>query len=147
MTGTNSSARLVLSWALFAVGAVIVIMSMIEGFTADPQQGEGWIGGPIQAGFAGGPVIAVAFGLRSSRRLVARRTAIASLLLALVVGFVLVMQVTDPNETATDVLATGAGMAVYLAAFVVELPAFSDRWPPDAPIDGPRSEVRGPTRG
>jgi peptidoglycan/LPS O-acetylase OafA/YrhL len=117
------------SWALLAAAGIVVIGSIIEAFAADPQQGAGWIGGPIQAIFVGGPLIAIGFGLRSPRRSVARRTAVASLLLALVVGFVLVMQLIDPNETVADRLVQCSGMVVYLAAFIVELPAFTSRWP------------------
>ena len=130
-----SSARRVVSWVVLVAGGVVVIASLIEAFTADPQQGEGWIGGPIQAVFAGGPLIAIGFALRSSRRSIARRTGVASLLLTLVVGFVLVMQLIDPNETTSDRLLQGFAMFVYLAAFFVELPAFTRRWPSsDIPV-------------
>ncbi len=79
--------------------------------------------------FAGGPLIPVAIGLRSRARGTARRTAVASLLLALAVGFVLVMQVLDPNETNLDRFVQGAALIVYLSAFAVELPAFGGHWP------------------
>jgi Mn2+/Fe2+ NRAMP family transporter len=52
-----------------------------------------------------------------------------SLLLALVVGFVLVMQLLDANETTLDRLTQGLGVLVYLAAFAVEVPAFGSHWP------------------
>jgi hypothetical protein len=123
-----SLARRVVSWVVIGAGGTAVVASMIEAFTADPQQGEGWIGGPIQAVFMGGPLIAIGFALRSSHRSVARRTAIASLLLALVVGFVLTMQLIDANETTSDRLVQCAGMVVYLTAFIVEIPAFTSRW-------------------
>ena len=130
-----SSARRVVSWVVLVAGGVVVIASMIDAFTADPQQGEGWIGGPIQAVFAGGPLIAIGFALRSSRRTIARRTGVASLLLTLVVGFVLVMQLIDRNETTSDRLLQGFAMFVYLAAFFVELPSFTRRWPSsDIPV-------------
>lgn len=126
-------ARRLAFWLVAAVAGAVLVLSGVETFTADPRQGEGWIGGPIQAVFVGGPLVLVAVGLRSPRREVARRTAVASLLLALVVTFVLVMQILDPNETDADRLFQGLGLLVYLTAFAVELPAFSGRWPPDGP--------------
>ena len=123
-----STARRVVSWMTLVAGGVVVVTSLVTGFIADPQQGEGWIGGPIEAVFAGGPLIAVGFGLRSPRRVVARRTAIASLALALLVGFVLMMQLLDPNETGSDRMLNSLGLIMYIAAFAVELPAFTRRW-------------------
>ena len=116
------------SWIVLVAGGFVVVTSLVNGFTANPQQGEGWIGGPIEAAFAGGPLVAIGFGLRSPRRVVARRTAIASLALALLVGFVLVMQLLDPNETASDRLLNSLALAMYITAFTVEFPAFTGRW-------------------
>lgn len=113
--------------------AVVVILSAIEMVTADPHEGEGWIGGPIQAIFAGGPLAIVAVGLRSRRQSIAKRTAIASLLCASVVTFVLIMQLLDPNETDWDRALQGLALVVYLAAFAVELPAFGSKWVPSDP--------------
>ena len=116
-------------WVVAATACAALVAAVIVTFTADRHQGEGWIGGPILAVFRGGPLIAVAFGLRSRRQDVAKWTAIAALLLALIVAFVLVMQILDPNETGLDRLEQGFGVLVYLAVFVVELPAFTSRWP------------------
>src|SRR5512142_2016052 len=90
-------ARRFVFWLAAATAGAVLVFSVIETFTADPHEGEGWIGGPIVAIFAGGPLIAVTFGLRSPRQRVARRTAVAALLLAFAVTFVLVMQLLDPN--------------------------------------------------
>jgi len=125
-----SAARRLVFWIVVAAAGVVLVLSAIETFTADPHEGEGWIGGPIQVIFAGGPLVAVAIGLRSNRQSIAKRTAIASLLLALVVSFVLVMQLLDPNETTSDRLWQAITVLVYLTAFAVELPAFTRRWPP-----------------
>lgn len=127
--GGHIRARRIVFWAVVAAATVVVVASIVETFTADPHEGEGWIGGPIQLVFAGGPLIAVAIGLRSQRQSVAKKTAIGSLVLALVVGFVLVMQLLDPNETTGDRVLQGLAVVVYLAAFVVELPAFTSHWP------------------
>ena len=125
-----SAARRVVFWIVVAAAGVVLVMSAIATFPSDPQEGEGWIGGPIQAIFAGGPLVAVAIGLRSHRQSIAKRTAVASLLLALLVTFVLVMQLLDPNETTSDRLVQGLAALVYLTAFAVELPAFKGQWPP-----------------
>ena len=125
-----SAARRLVFWIVVAAAGVVLVLSAIETFTADPHEGEGWIGGPIQAIFAGGPLVAVSIGLRSIRRKIAKRTAVASLLLALVAAFVLVMQLLDPNETTSDRLWQAVAILVYLASFAVELPAFTRRWPP-----------------
>lgn len=119
----HATARRAVSWAILAAGVVAASASLVYGFTEDPGEGEGWIGGVFEAVFMGGPLLAVALGLRSSRRDVARRTAIAALVLAALVAFVLVMQLLDPNEIASDRVVTGLGLVAYLAAFVVELPA------------------------
>lgn len=118
-------ARQVTFLGVLAVIAVVSVASVVETFTADPREGEGWIGGPLQFLFLAGPLIAVGIGLRSRRQDVARRTAVASLLLALAAGFVLVMQVLDENETFGDRLVTALGVLLYLAVFAVELPAFT----------------------
>ena len=133
LTGRSlCAARRRVSWLILVVGGFVVVTSLIRGFTADPQQGEGWIGGPIEAVFAGGPLLAVGFGLRSTRQVVARRTAVAALALALVVGFVLVMQLLDPNETAADRMLNALALVMYLAASFVEVPAFTGHWGPGA---------------
>ena len=124
------AARRLVFWIVVAAAGVVLVLSAVETFTADPHEGEGWIGGPIQAIFAGGPLVAVAIGLRSNRQSIAKRTAVASLLLALVVSFVLVMQLLDPNETISDRLGQALALLVYLTAFAVEVPAFTRRWPP-----------------
>lgn len=126
--GKYVRARRVVFWMVVVAATVVLVASIVETFTADPHEGEGWIGGPIQLIFAGGPLIAVAIGLRSQRESVAKKTAIASLLLAFIVGFVLVMQLLDPNETTSDRVTQGLAVLVYLAAFAVEVPAFDSHW-------------------
>ena len=76
-------------------------------------------------------MILVAIGLRARRRVVARRTAIASLVFAGLAGFVLVMQIVDPNETVANRMVQVAAICVFLAACAVEAPAFGSSWPPD----------------
>ena len=113
---------------LVGAGAIAVVGSLIGGFTSDPRQGEGWGGGVVEAVVVGFPLVAIGLGLRSSRRDVAQRVAIGSGVLAVLVAFVLVMQLLDPNETTPDRLVNLVGLAAYVAAVLVELPAFGDRW-------------------
>lgn len=53
-------ARHIVFWVVAAAG-----MSIVDTLTADPREGEGWVGGPIELVFAAGPLIAVAIGLRA----------------------------------------------------------------------------------
>lgn len=130
-----ATARHVLAWILVAAGAIAAVVSLVAGFTGDPSQGAGWGGGVTEALLVGGPLVAIGLGLRSRRREIARRTAVAAALLAGAVAFVLVMQLLDPNETTADRLLNAAGVVAYLAAVLVELPAFGDprRWDAELP--------------
>lgn len=140
----HSTARRVVSWAMLAAGTVAVIASLVKGFTEDPREGEGWLGGVVEAVVMGGPLLAVAFGLRSSRRTTARRTAIAAFVFAVLAAFVLVMQLLDANEIASDRVVSGLGVAAYLAAFVTELPAFTAK---SADLDARRAAAAGRVHG
>lgn len=137
---------------LLAGGAVAIVLSLVSGFTGDPQQGEGWGGGVIEAVFVGVPLVVIGLGLRSRRRDISRRTAVGAGVLAVLVGFVLVMQLLDPNETTASRLVNVVGLVAYGAAVVVELPAFrgprgtdeipADRLPPDDPPASPEEAER-----
>lgn len=129
----HPTARRLVFVVIVAAAAVVLVLSTITTITADPRAGEGWIGGPLEAILAGGPLVAVAAGLRSRRATTARRTAVGALVCALVAAFVLTMQLLDPNEIASDRAVQGVAIAVYLAAFVVELPAFGPTWVRDDP--------------
>ena len=122
-------ARTAVFWLVIATIAVVVVSSAVETFTADPHNGEGWIGGPSQLVLAGGPLVLLAVGLRSGARSVARRTAILAAVFAVVVGFVLVMQLLDPNETARDRAVQAFVLVLFLAVFAVEASAFDGRSP------------------
>ena len=118
-------ARRVVFWCVVIAAALVAVMSVVETVTADPQQGEGWIGGPFERVLAGGPLVLVAIGLRSESERTARRTAIAAMIFAGVVGVVLVMQLLDANETVLNRLIQVGALVLYLAVCAVELPAFS----------------------
>ena len=122
-----SSARRIVSWILIVGGVVVVIVSLINGFTSDPQNGEGWGGGVTAAVFAGGPLLAVGIGLRSPDRRIGRWTGAAAVAAAVVVAFVLVMQLLDENETTTNHLITSAALVAFVLAAVTEIPAFTKR--------------------
>lgn len=116
------SVRRTVSWVLLASGVVVVIASLVHGFTSDPQVGEGWGGGIVAAVFAGGPLLAVGAALRSQKRHVARWTVAASAAAAAVAAFVLAMQVLDGNESIANRAVTSTVLAAYVIAAAVELP-------------------------
>lgn len=111
-----------MSWVLLTCGVVVVIVSLVNGFTSDPQTGEGWGGGVVAAVFAGGPLLAVGTALRSEKQHVARWTVAAAAAAALVVAFVLLMQVLDDNESVANRAITALALAAYVLAAAVELP-------------------------
>ena len=111
-----------MSWVLLTGGVAVVIVSLVNGFTSDPQAGEGWGGGVVAAVLAGGPLLAVGTALRSEKQRVARWTVAAAAAAALVVAFVLVMQVLDGNESTANRAITSVALATYVIAAVVELP-------------------------
>ena len=123
----RSPVRRTVSWALIAAGVVVVIVSLIDGFTSDPQSGEGWGGGVMAAVFAGGPLLAVGAGLRSSNPHIARWTAVGAVSAATAVTFILVMQLLDGNETTANQAVTAMALVGYVLAAVVELPSVLTR--------------------
>lgn len=127
--------RAIVVWVVLAAVAGVVAMSVVDGLNG-PQGGAGadWGLGLTEALLTGTPLVAVAVGLRSSSRATARRTAVAAFVLALIVTFVLVSQLLDRNEILRDRLVQGLALSVYLMAAVVELPAFTGRWPSRPPM-------------
>jgi len=99
------------------------VLSVVHLFTGDPRQGEGWVGGLIELAV---PLAGVALGLRSARPSVCPPDRGEPLILAIVVGFVLVMQLLDPNETAANRTEPAVGCGLYLGALILELPL--TRW-------------------
>jgi hypothetical protein len=83
------------------------------------------------------PLVAVGLALRSSRRGVARTTAVMALIFAALVSVTLLGYLFWGHDwsgfTLTQKTIASLGMipsiAVYLAAFLAELPAFGRRWP------------------
>ena len=120
-------ARRAVSWVLLVAAVVVSVWSMVAALTGDPNEGEGWIAGPIEVVLMGVPLFLVGLGLRSERPEVARRTAIASAVLVAAVAFVLTMQLLDPNEILSDRLVQVAGLSLYGAALLTELPALLHR--------------------
>ncbi|MGN6605693.1 MAG: hypothetical protein ACTHMS_01595 [Jatrophihabitans sp.] len=123
----RATARRAVWWAVVALAGFVTIASVIDTATADPRSGEGWIGGPLLFVLAGGPLIAVALGMRSPRPGVARATGLAALLLALAAAALLVVQLRDRGETPADRLLQLAASVVYLGVFLVEDQAPRDR--------------------
>jgi drug/metabolite transporter (DMT)-like permease len=116
-----------MSWVLLLGGVAVVVVSLVNGFTSDPQTGEGWGGGVVAAVFAGGPLIAVGTALRSDKQHVARWTVAAAAIAAVVVAFALVMQLLDGNESMASRAITSLALLTYVIAAVVELPLARQR--------------------
>ncbi|TAM83736.1 MAG: hypothetical protein EPN43_12960 [Jatrophihabitans sp.] len=117
----SAGTRRVVFWIVVAATVAAVVVAIGDGL--NPDNAEGWVAAPIELAFMALPLALVAVGLHSGNRRVARRTAVAALVLAVAVTFVLVMQLVDPNETLRDRLIQAGALAVYLAAFGVEAPS------------------------
>lgn len=120
----DTRARRIMSWVLLAAGVGLAAASLIRGFAEDPAQGAGWGGGVAEAVSMGVPLVGIGLALRSDRPVVRRRTAAVALVLALLAGFVLVMQLADPNETTFDRLVSATGVVLYATAALLELRVF-----------------------
>ncbi len=83
------------------------------------------------------PLVAVGLALRSSRRGVAKATAVLALIVAALISVTLLGYLFWGHDWSTFTLRDKIGaslemippIAVYLAAFLAELPAFGRRWP------------------
>lgn len=83
------------------------------------------------------PLVAVGLALRSSRRGVARTTAVLALIVAALISVTLLGYLFWGHDWGTFTLRDKIGaslemippIAVYLAAFLTGLPAFGGRWP------------------
>lgn len=120
----DTRARRIMSWVLLATGVGFAAASLIRGFAEDPAQGAGLGGGVAEAVSMGVPLVGIGLALRSDRPVVRRRTAAVALVLALLAGFVLVMQLADPNETTFDRLVSATGVVLYASAALLELRVF-----------------------
>jgi hypothetical protein len=129
--------RRVVSWLALGLAAAEVIVGVVATVTSPPGSPAGWGGDVTEMIITVVPLAAVGLALRSSRRGVARTTAVIALILAAAVsvtllgywfwggdwsGFTLRQKTIYSLEMIPPI-------AVYLTAFLAELPAFTRRWP------------------
>lgn len=129
--------RRVVSWLALGLAAAEVIVGVVATVTSPPGSPAGWGGDVTEMIITVVPLAAVGFALRSSRRGIAMITAVMALILAAAVsvtllgylfwggdwsGFTLRQKTIGSLEMIPPI-------AVYLAAFIAELPAFTRRWP------------------
>jgi hypothetical protein len=133
--------RRVVSWLALGLAVAEVILGIVAAVTEPPGSYTGW-GEILTSTFIiVVPLVAVGLALRSSRRGVAKTTAVLALILAAWVSVTLLGYLFwggDWNsftlrEKIFDSLAIIPAIAVFLAAFLAELPAFWRRWPGPAP--------------
>ncbi len=135
--------RRVVSWLALGLAGAEVIVGVVGAVAPEPPGSyTGW-GEDLTGTFITVvPLVAVGLALRSSRRGVARTTAVMALILAALFSVVMLGYLFWGHDWSTFTLTqktiTSLGIipsvAVYLAAFLAGLPAFGRRWP--VPPDG-----------
>ena len=129
--------RRVVSWLALGLAGAEVILGAVAVATEPPGSYTGW-GEDLTGTFITVvPLVAVGLALRSSRRGVARTTAVMALIFAALVSVMMLgylfwghdwstFTLRQKTITSLDVIPS---IAVYLAAFLAGLPAFGRRWP------------------
>jgi hypothetical protein len=129
--------RRVLSWLALGLAGAEVIVGVVAVATEPPGSYTGW-GEDLTVTFITVvPLVAAGLALRSSRRGVARTTAVMALIFAALVSVTLLGYLFwghdwsgfTPGQKTIASLEMIPPIAVYLAAFLAELPAFGRRWP------------------
>ncbi len=129
--------RRVVSWLVLGLAGAEVILGAVAIATEPPGSYIGWGENLTSTFITVVPLVAVGLALRSSRRGVARTTAVMALIFAALVGLTLLGYLFWGHDwssfTLRDKTITSLGtiplIAVCLAAFLAELPAFGRRWP------------------
>jgi hypothetical protein len=129
--------RRVVSWLALGLAGAEVIVGVVATVTSPPGAPAGWGGDVTEMLITVVPLLAVGFALRSSRRGVARTTAVMALIFAALVSVTLLGYLFWGNDwwgftlrqKTIYSLELTPPFAVYLAAFLVELPTFARRWP------------------
>ena len=129
--------RRVVSWLALGFAGAEVIVGVVAVATEPPGSYTGWGEDLTMTFITVVPLVAVGLALRSSRRGVARTTAVLALIFAALVSVTLLGYLFWGHDWSTFTLTqktiASLGMipsiAVYLAAFLAELPAFGRRWP------------------
>lgn len=129
--------RRVVSWLALGLAGAEVIVGVVAVVTEPPGSYTGWGEDLGMTFITVVPLVAVGLALRSSRRGVARTTAVMALIVAALISLTLLgylfwghdWSTFTPREKTIASLEMIPPIAVYLAAFVAELPAFGRRWP------------------
>ena len=129
--------RSVVSWLTLGLAGAEVIVGLVAVFTSPPGASARWGEDLTEMFITVVPLVAVALALRSSRRDVAKTTAVMALTFAALVSLTLLGYLFwghdwsgfTPRQQTIYSLEIIPPIAVYLAAFLAELPAFGRRWP------------------
>jgi hypothetical protein len=141
-------ARLVVSWLALGLAGAEVIVGVVAVVTSPPGAPTGWGEDLTEMFITVVPLVAVGLALRSPRRGVARTTAVMALTFAALVSVTLIGYLFWGHDWSGFTLRQKTiyslemipPVAVYLAAFLAELPAFGRRWPvPPGRVHGSRS--------
>ena len=133
----HARTRRVVSWLALGLAGAEVIVGAVAVVTEPPGSSTGWGEDLTLTFITVVPLVAVGLALRSSRRGVARTTAVMALIVAALVSVTLLGYLFWGHDWSTFTLRdkTIASLemippiAVYLAAFLAGLPAFGRRWP------------------
>ena len=129
--------RHVLSWLALGLAGAEVIVGAVAVATEPPGASTGWGEDLTEMLITVVPLVAAGLTLRSSRRGVARTTAVMALIFAALVSVTLLGYLFwghdwsgfTPRQKIIYSLEMIPPIAVYLAAFLAGLPAFGRRWP------------------
>ncbi len=129
--------RRVVSWLALGLAGAEVIVGVVAVVTSPPAAPAGWGGDVTEMLLTVVPLVVVGLALRSSRRGVAITTAVVALAFAALVSVTLLGYLFWGHDWSGFTLRQKTiyslemipPFAVYLAAFLAELPAFGRRWP------------------
>ena len=129
--------RRVVSWLALGLAVAEVIVGVAAVATEPPGSSTGWGEDLTETLITVVPLVAVGLALRSSRRGVAKTTTVMALIFAALVSVTLLGYLFWGHDWSGFTLRQKTiyslemipPIAVYLAAFLAELPAFGRRWP------------------
>ncbi len=129
--------RRVVSWLALGLAGAEVIVGMVAVVTSPPGASTGWGEDLTEMFITVVPLVAVGLALRSSRQGIAKTTAVMALIFAALVSVTLLGYLFWGHDWSWFTLRQKTiyslemipPVAVYLAAFLAELPAFGRRWP------------------
>lgn len=129
--------RRVVSWLALGLAGAEVIVGVVAVVTSPPGAPTGWGEDLTETVITVVPLVAVGLALRSSRRGVAKTTAVTALVIAALVSLTLLGYLFWGHDWSGFTLRQKTiyslelipPIAVYVAAFLAELAAFGRRWP------------------